>query len=112
MSLSGNDTYIAATLSKLTSIKEPIVLRSLLAMLQKMHQVSERPAAFVRKYKLFDVVLAFEKDAAQVLVARTANKLRFEFEESLQVERLENVLGAEEGHALTNSSSSSSANTT
>lgn len=82
-SLSRSDQFIQATLSKLQTVKEAIVLKSLLSMLHKMHQVHSSPGEFVRKYALLDVVNEFARAERQILVSRIANTLRKEFEESL-----------------------------
>jgi hypothetical protein len=97
VSLSGNDTYVKATLSKLQSVKEAIVLKSLLSMLEKMHKVHPSPAAFVTNYKLLDVVKGFAQAETQIIVSRIANKLRWKFEESLQGAPAQQQLADREG---------------
>ena len=61
---------------------EAIVLRSLLKMLQFIHQHHASPRQLVMDHNLYSIVRAFAKDEGQVLVNQMANRLLRDFQAS------------------------------
>lgn len=79
----GNSTvYVTALVKRLKNTTEAIVLRSLLRMLQLMHQQHPSPIEWVQQHNLVSIVEEFAQSEGQVLVCQLANKLLLEFTEA------------------------------
>ena len=66
--------YVSALARRLDG-KEAAVLRSLLRMLQLLHQHHPFPRQFVLDHNLYAIVREFAQDEKQVLVSQMANRL-------------------------------------
>jgi hypothetical protein len=73
--------YVSALVKRLVG-SEAIVLRSLLRMLQLLHQHHPFPRQFVLDYNLYAIVRSFARDESQVLVFQMANRLLRDFQSS------------------------------
>ena len=73
--------YVSAVLKRLHS-SEAIVLRSLLKMLQFIHQHHFYPRQLVLDHNMYSIVRSFAMDEGQVLVNQMANRLLRDFQAS------------------------------
>jgi hypothetical protein len=73
--------YVSALVKRLVG-SEAIVLRSLLRMLQLLHQHHPFPRQFVLDHNLYAIVRSFARDESQVLVFQMANRLLRDFQSS------------------------------
>jgi hypothetical protein len=73
--------YVASLVNRLQG-SEAIVLRSLLRMLQLLHQHHPFPRQFVLDHSLYSIVRSFAQDETQVLVFQMANRLLRDFQTS------------------------------
>jgi len=74
--------FAGALVKRLKSTDEAIVLRSLLKMLQLMHEFHDAPKAWVEENKLEALVEEFAKSERKVLVRQLAKKLLLDFKET------------------------------
>ncbi len=74
--------FMAALVRRLTATTEAIVLRSLLKMLQLMHQNHPHPRQLVLDNGLYALVKDFAQSEGQVLVCQIANRLLRDFQYS------------------------------
>lgn len=88
--LSCSGFYVSSLLKRLTTTKEAIVLRSLLKMLQLMHQYHPDPKQFVLDNDLYNVVKGFAQAEGQVLVCQIANRLLRDFQNSTMTQTSSN----------------------
>jgi hypothetical protein len=79
--LSVSGLYVSALVKRLEG-SDAMVLRSLLRMLQLLHQHHPFPRQFVLDFNLFAIVRAFALDEKQVLVFQMANRLLRDFQAS------------------------------
>ena len=73
--------YVTSLVKRLEG-SDAMVLRSLLRMLQLLHQHHPFPRQFVLDFNLFAIVRAFALDEKQVLVFQMANRLLRDFQAS------------------------------
>lgn len=78
--LSYSGIFIAALVRRLNAPQEAIVLRTLLKMLQLLHQYHASPRQLVLDHGLYDIVKEFAQSESQVLVCQIANKLLADFQ--------------------------------
>ncbi|RYH14049.1 hypothetical protein EON65_34265 [archaeon] len=78
--LSYSGIFIAALVRRLKAPQEAIVLRTLLKMLQLLHQHHSCPRQFVLDHDLYALVKEFARSEAQVLVCQIANRLLMDFQ--------------------------------
>lgn len=81
-SLSGSGVFVSTLVRRLKVTTEAIVLRSLLKMLQLLHQYHPCPRQFVLDNHLYKLVKDFAESKSQVLVCEIANKLLADFQVS------------------------------
>ena len=79
--LTNSGLYVTALVKRL-SASDAIVLRSLLKMLQLLHQYHPHPRHFVLDNDLYNVVRSFAQSEGQVLVHQISNKLLADFQSS------------------------------
>lgn len=75
-------SFAVALVKRLKSTDEAIVLRSLLKMLQLMHEFHDTPKVWVETNKLEALVEEFAKSERKVLVRQLAKKLLLDFKET------------------------------
>eukprot|EP01032_Pedospumella_encystans_P007493 gene7492-8987_t len=75
-------SFASALVKRLKSTDEAIVLRSLLKMLQLMHEIHDSPKTWVETNKLEALVEEFAKSERKVLVRQLAKKLLLDFKET------------------------------
>jgi hypothetical protein len=80
--LSGSGVYVSALVKRLKTPQEAIVLRSLLKMLQLLHQYHPCPRQFVLDNNLYKIVKEYAESEGQVLVCQLANRLLADFQVS------------------------------
>ena len=80
-SLGCSGLFVSAVVKRL-STAEAIVLRSLLKMLQFIHQHHPFPRQLVLDHNLYSIVRKFAKEEGQVLVNQMANRLLRDFQAS------------------------------
>lgn len=78
LGLSG--VFVSSLVKRLRNTKEAIVLRSLLKMLQLIHQNHPCPRQLVLDNNLYAIVLEFAQSEQQVLVCQIANRLLADFQ--------------------------------
>jgi hypothetical protein len=74
--------FVSALVRRLNTTTEAIVLRSLLKMLQLMHQYHPRPRQLVLDNSLYGLVKDLAQSEGQVLVCQIANRLLRDFQYS------------------------------
>jgi hypothetical protein len=79
--LCNSGLYVTSLIRRLQN-SEALVLRSLLKMLQLLHQYHPSPRQFVLDYDLYTVVRSLAQAEAQVLVHQMANRLLLDFQHS------------------------------
>jgi hypothetical protein len=79
--LTNSGLYVTALVKRLGA-SDAIVLRSLLKMLQLLHQYHPNPRHFVLDNDLYNVVRSFAQSEGQVLVHQISNKLLVDFQSS------------------------------
>jgi hypothetical protein len=81
--LTNSAVFVTALVELLRHVDaDAIVLRSLLRMLQFLHQYHPNPKQFVVDNDLYNVVKGFAQMEGQVLVYQIANKLLVDFKDS------------------------------
>jgi hypothetical protein len=81
--------FTSVLVKRLRGTDEAIVLRSLLKMLQLMHEAHQTPREWVEANKLISVVEEFAKSERKVLVRQLAKKLLLDFSGAGWTERSE-----------------------
>ena len=79
--LSNSGLYVTSLVKRLCT-SDAIVLRSLLKMVQLLHQYHPNPRQFVLDNDLYNVAKRFAQSEVQVLVHQIANRLLTEFQNS------------------------------
>lgn len=79
--LGSSGLFVLAIVTRLNS-SEAIVLRSLLRMLQYIHQHHSSPRQLVLDHNLYSIVRRFAQEEGQVLVNQMANRLLRDFQAS------------------------------
>ena len=79
--LSSSGLYVTSLVKRL-STSDAIVLRSLLKMVQLLHQNHPNPRHFVLDNDLYNVAKGFAQSEGQVLVHQVANRLLIDFQNS------------------------------
>jgi predicted transcriptional regulator len=74
--------FISSLIKRLSTANEAIVLRSLLRMLQLIHQHHPSPRQLVLDLNLYHIVLKFVQDSSQVLVYQAAVLVLKDFQNS------------------------------
>lgn len=72
--------FISALVKRLLTTAEAIILRSLLRMLQLLHQNHPCPRQFVLDNNLYNLVKEFAQSERQVVVSQIANRLLADFQ--------------------------------
>lgn len=79
--LSNSGLYVTSLVKRLCT-SDAIVLRSLLKMVQLLHQYHPNPRQFVLDNDLYNVAKGFAQSEGQVLVHQIANRLLIDFQNS------------------------------
>lgn len=79
--LSNSGLYVTSLVKRLCT-SDAIVLRSLLKMVQLLHQYHPNPRQFVLDNDLYNVAKGFAQSEVQVLVHQIANRLLIDFQNS------------------------------
>ncbi len=81
--LSSSSVYVSALVKRLKTPQEAVVLRSLLKMLQLLHQYHPCPRQFVVDNNLYPLVKEYAESEGQVVVCQIANRLLADFQASI-----------------------------